>query len=327
MANTIIDGTNFDINSVMYTNPKANDKGGKSINILNLATKTGLRLSTPLMMNWGAGEYVDKATGVGNGKWEVSLQFPQVDYASEECTAFFNNMRAFEEKIKHDAVTNSVAWLGKKTMTPEIIDVLFTPMLKYTKIKGTTEPDYNKMPTIRLKLPQWEDKWKFEIYDEEGDALFPSTSNPNVNPLDYLKKGSTIACIIQCGGIWFTNGKFTVTWKLVQAVVQKPKDSIQGKCMIKLKSNEKEKLQKASPGEETHDDCAGIAIVVEDSDEEPDETSDVVVSSISSSVTADVAEKPTAPPAESVSANVQSSSDGTDADKPKKMVKKIIKKV
>ena len=183
------------------------------------------------------------------------------------------------------------------------------------------------MPTIRLKLPQWEDKWKFEIYDEEGDALFPSTSNPNVNPLDYLKKGSTIACIIQCGGIWFTNGKFTVTWKLVQAVVQKPKDSIQGKCMIKLKSNEKEKLQKASPGEETHDDCAGIAIVVEDSDEEPDETSDVVVSSISSSVTADVAEKPTAPPAESVSANVQSSSDGTDADKPKKMVKKIIKKV
>ena len=47
MADTIIDGTKFNTNNIMYTSPKANPQGGKSVNILNKQTKTGLRLSTP----------------------------------------------------------------------------------------------------------------------------------------------------------------------------------------------------------------------------------------------------------------------------------------
>jgi hypothetical protein len=65
--------------------------------------------------------------------------------------------------------------------------------------------------------------------------------NPSLSPQDLIAKGSHIAVSIQCGGIWFANGKFGVTWKLFQAIV-KPKMSLKGKCHIKLDDDEKTKI-------------------------------------------------------------------------------------
>lgn len=265
MADTIVDGTLFNTNNIMYTNVKANDKGGKSLNILNKSKKTGLRLSTPLMLTWGASEFVNPE-GLGNGKYEMSLQFPQDEYSNEDCNAFLNNLKALESKVKEDALIYSKDWFGKVHKSVDIIEELFTPMLKYPKIKGTSEFDYSKKPTLRLKLPQYENAWKCEIYDEDGLPLFPNKDNSNITPLDYLKKGVMVASVIQCGGIWFTNGKFTITWKLLQAVVQKPKASINGQCLIKLKETDKEKLKSVEPVVEEADDS--IAVRVEESDDE-----------------------------------------------------------
>jgi nucleosome binding factor SPN SPT16 subunit len=59
--------------------------------------------------------------------------------------------------------------------------------------------------------------------------------------MDMITKLSNIACVIQCGGVWFANGKFGVTWRLVQAVV-KPQESFKGKCHLFLTESEKEKM-------------------------------------------------------------------------------------
>ena len=271
MAETIIDGTQFNANTdIMYTSPKANEKGGKSLNILNKRTKMGLRLSTPLMLTWGASEFIDPE-GVGNGKFEMSLQFPQNEYSNEDCDTFLQNIRGLEDRIKADALANSKEWFGKVHKSPDIIEELFTPMLKYPKVKGTSEPDHSKKPVLRAKLVQWQGAWKLEVYDEDYVPLFPNKENPTVTPLDFLKKGAMVACVIQCGGIWFTNGKFTVTWKLVQAVVQKPKGNITGQCFIKLKQADKDKLKAAAPVTEDAEDKMMVSAHVEDSDDEQEE--------------------------------------------------------
>ena len=88
MADTIIDGTNFDASTIRYSAVKANASGGKSINILNSSTKTGVRISTPLMLTWGATDFQDPSTGKGNGKFDMSLQFPSGDYKTADATAF-----------------------------------------------------------------------------------------------------------------------------------------------------------------------------------------------------------------------------------------------
>jgi len=267
MADTIVDATLFNAREIRYSAPKANASGGKSINILNKSTNTGIRLSTPLMLTWGATDFE------GNKKFEMSLQFPSEDYKTDDTTAFLKNMQTFEAKIKEDALANSKDWFGKVHKNAEVVDALYTPMLKYSKDKATGEADLSRAPTLRVKIPMWEGSWKCEVYDEDGEKLFPNPSNPILTPVELVQKGTQVASLIQCGGLWFANGKFGVTWKLIQVVVQKPRASLSGQCFIKLKSSDKEKL-KAAPaptGDVVDDEDAVHTAEVEDSDEDEDE--------------------------------------------------------
>jgi len=262
MAETIVDGTQFSAQNIRYSAPKANASGGKSVNILNSTTNSGVRIATPLMLTWGATEFE------GNGKFEMSLQFPRGEYANADTDAFLRNMQGLEAKIKSDALANSKDWFGKQHTSPEVIDALYTPMLKYSKDKLTGNPDLTKAPTIRVKLPLWEGVWKCLICDEDGKKLFPGEATKT--PLDFIKKGTQVAVIMQCGGIWFANGKFGVTWKLAQAVVQRPKGSLLDECLIKLKPADKARLQ-AAPAPDADDDEPISSTVVDDSDEEEED--------------------------------------------------------
>jgi hypothetical protein len=106
-------------------------------------------------------------------------------------------------------------------------------------------------------------------------SIFPDAMNPALSPKDLIAKGSHIAVSIQCGGIWFANGKFGVTWKLFQAIV-KPKMSLKGKCHIKLDEDEKTKIVAQvittdvdgdADGGDDHDNVS--AIIEDDEDDEP----------------------------------------------------------
>jgi hypothetical protein len=242
MSETIIDGTLLNTDNIKYSTPKANASGGKNVNIINKNTNSGLRISTPVMLTWGAKDFQDPVTGKGNGKFDMSLQFPSAEYKTEDTTLFLEKMEALEKKILTDALENSKAWFGKIIKSMDVLEALYTPFLKRTKDKFTGEPDLSKMPTLNVKLPIWEGVWKCEIYDEEGERLFPNSSTPLVTPIDYLQKGTNIGVLMQCGGIWFANGKFGVTWKLIQAMVQAPKPTLTGKCFYKLKPADKSKI-------------------------------------------------------------------------------------
>lgn len=276
MAERIIDGTQFNTDQIIFCAPKATAQGAKSINLISKTTKTSLTLSTPLLLTWGASDYKAEGEEKGNGKFEMSLQFPSDEYKTEDSEAFLRNLQALENKIKENALVNSKEWFGKVHKSSEVVDALWTPMLKYTKDKATGEYDYTKKPTLRVKVPQWDGVWKSEIYDEDGNKLYPSTEN-SFTPIDYLKKGINVMCLIQFGGIWFVNGKFSANWKLIQAVVQKPRAVLQGQCFIKMKTQDKDKLKSQVVLEEDVDgEIQGT--IVDDSDaEEEEQEEDVVI--------------------------------------------------
>ena len=150
-------------------------------------------------------------------------------------------------------------------MTLEQIDVLWTPMLKYPKDQETLEPDKTRKPTLRVKLQYYDKVFKMELYDTDRQRIFPSNDNSGVMPMNLIDKGQNIAAVIQCGGIWFANGKFGTTWKLVQAVVQ-PRASLMGKCHINLSETEQTRLKKEAI-EATEEETD---VLVEDSDDEKD---------------------------------------------------------
>jgi hypothetical protein len=194
-------------------------------------------------------------------------------------------MRALEAKIKADALVNSKEWFGKVITNPEIIDEKFNVMLRHPKFKGTEEPDVSKAPTLTVKVPCWKGVWKSEIYDEDGEPLYVNgKTSGSLTPLDFLKPKTHVICLIQCGGIWFVNGKFSITWNLKQAIVQKPKASMEGQCFIKLKTADKEKLKALPPVERDDVDPDGaVATIVEDSDEEEEAPKSVFASTSTAS--------------------------------------------
>ena len=263
---TIVSGAMFNASTdYVYTKPKLNANNGKMIGILNKNNMKSLYLSTPLMLTWGVNEYTDDKTG--KKTFDMALQFPNQEYNNPECAAFLKNMQELEKRIKDDAITNCKEWLNKPKMVAEAVEALWTPMLKYPRDKATEEPDHSRAPSLKVKIPFWDDVFKnVELYNEASVQVFPNDDNNSIG--DYIVKGTNVATLIQCGGIWVANGKFGVTWKLFQAVV-KPRTTLSGKCHIVLSEKDKEKLT-IPLDDDVNEEVVNNVTEVPDSDDEVD---------------------------------------------------------
>jgi len=228
MASMVVSASEFSpATHMLYTKPKANNAGGKSVGILNTLSRKALYLQSPLMMCWGANEYDNP----GGKSYDMCLQFPREEFSNPATQQFLKVLLEFEAKIKADARLNSRDWLGKANMSEDVIDALFSPMLKYPK-DAQGEPDKSRTPTLKVKLPLWSGEYKFDLFDTQNTRLIPNTTGET--PTALIPKGSEVACILICGGVWFANGKFGVTWKAYQVVVKPTETLEKGVCHIKL---------------------------------------------------------------------------------------------
>ena len=274
----VIQGSRFNpSNDIKYSKPKVDSHGSKSVGILNAASNTATFISTPLMLTWGVNEFVDEKSG--KVSYDLSLQFSNDGYGKADENSFLEAMTSFENKIKEDAITNAKEWFGKTKMSPDAIDALWTPILKYPKDKATGEPDTSRAPTLKVKVPFWDGQFKIDgIFNSDQKLLYPNTENPDAELKDLITKGSNVALVILCGGIWFANGKFGVTWKLKQGIV-KPRASFSGKCHVILSDEDKVRLNTSTNNfdkdcdDENEDDVDDEEedIKVDDSDEEADD--------------------------------------------------------
>lgn len=268
----MINASNFQPSTdVKFTKPSLNKSGGKSVGVLNAGTNKALYLSTPLMLTWGVQEFVDEASG--RRSYDMSLQFPSEEYQTEQTKTFLTAMVEFQDKIKADAVANSKDWLNKAKMSPEVIEALFHPMLRYPKNQETGEPDTTRAPTLRIKLPYWEEAFNCEIYDDKSKCIFPNADS-ELGPMELIPKSTQAAVVIRCGGLWFANGKFGCTWRLEQAVV-KPKFSMKGRCLIQLSDEDRTKLDSGSVASADDAEETGVEIAEDTDEEEESEVAEV----------------------------------------------------
>ena len=263
---------------IRYMAPRISDRGAKSVALISTQSNRGLCISTPLLMTWGISDYVDEK-GESDNKFNMSLVFPNSDYETQPTTDFLDKLKLFEEQILNDAVSNSEVWWGKKK-SREVIEDNFFPFLKYPKDKLSGEIDTSRAPSMRAKVPNYDGRWNIEIYDTENKLIFPC-DNENLTPMDFVPKKSNVACVLQCGGLWFGGKGWGVTWRLNQCVV-KPhiQDTIFGKCHIELSTDERDTINNQPIADNVNDseDEEGPSIPattstteVEDSDEEKEQ--------------------------------------------------------
>jgi len=227
MANSahemIIKMKDFDATSdIHYKEPRLNQRGGKAISIVN-GDGNKLVIQVPLTFTWGAQENIDEASG--RRSYHMNYQF-------EKETPAFEKLRAFEERVMADAVTNAKKWFGNAKMTPEVLSALFYPVLKYPKDKVTQEINYDRNPTFKVKLPYWEEKFALELYDMDNQLIHGRDSDHvNFDMIDAMPPKSHVSCLMECGGVWFAGGRCGVTWKFIQGKVRKPV-KLEGFCML-----------------------------------------------------------------------------------------------
>lgn len=240
--NVVVNVAEWDTSAIKYMAPKVNDKGGKSISLISKQTNRMLHITTPLMMTWGISDFIDDA-GNSDGKYSISLNFPNDEYRTPATDEFLVKLKAFEQQILQDAVANSETWWGE-SMSLELCKHTFFPFLKYSKNKDTKKIDLSKPPSLRAKVPFYNGKWGVEIYDTNSRQIFPS-ENEHVTPMDFVPKLSRVACGLQCTGIWIGGKGWGLTWKMFQCIV-KPREvvTVYGKCHINLSTEDKEVLDK-----------------------------------------------------------------------------------
>lgn len=253
-SNNVLTVSQWNPTETKMTLPKVNKSGqGKSINVISTKTNRALYLNTPLMMTWGISDFTDPNSGVPDEKYTMTLNFP-TDNTNPQTNEFLQKLKDFENFIIDEAVKNSEAWWGE-TMSRDIVKHMFFPFLKYGKDKLTKKIDYTKPPSIRAKVPYYDGKWmNVEIYDTRGNKLFPNDNG--TTPDIIVQKLSSVACLLQCGGIWIGGKGWGLTWKLVQCIL-KPKESftIMGKCHIQLSAEDQNVIE----NQQIDDDNASVS--------------------------------------------------------------------
>tara|TARA_Y100001970_G_C14171751_1_gene824560 strand:- start:292 stop:1215 length:924 start_codon:yes stop_codon:yes gene_type:complete len=233
----------FNPENVTYRPPVVNSRGGKSCQ-LRLKGQP-LVLQIPLMLTWGVNERVDEQTG--RVSYDMSLQFEKGKNRSVEL--FCEKMKELQQKVLSDAVTNSKEWFGKRTLSKEVAEAMMYPILKYPKMKDDSgDLDYDRDPTLKLKLPYWDGRFNVELYDMDSKPLYLSQGSEkpqgDKTPMDLIPKGSHVKGLIACTGVWMTGGRFGVTWKLVQTQVRQPVRLVgTGTCHVMDDSDDDEALE------------------------------------------------------------------------------------
>jgi hypothetical protein len=216
----------IDLAHLSYGTIKSNDNGGKSIFIGY--KKQPLVLQIPDMSApFGVNKWPNVASSIGGGgagggggpnpavpeKYSLDLSFKGAE-DRPAIKALLDVVTALDDKLVEDAMLNSQAWFKKKYPSKEVVQALYTPIVKHSKDRDTGEITNKYPPTMKLALPCKEGRFTFEAFD--------AATKQHVDVLAVDLKGASVGAIVQCTGIWIAGGKFGCSWKVVQMRVKTP---------------------------------------------------------------------------------------------------------
>jgi hypothetical protein len=224
---SIILPTNLDVSSVTYSAPRNLDFGGRSIYMsLN---RSPIVLQTPEMIApYGVSNWNDD--GKGPDKYSLDLSFKGKE-GRPNLNTFFEKMVELDKKLIQDGVDNSMTWLKKKYNSVDVVEALYTPMVKYAKDKTTGEITDKYPPVFKLKIPFVNSAFQCEVYDNKRKTV-------DLKQLidTGAFKGAKVTAIIQCLGIWVAGGKYGCSWKVLQMRVSPPQ-TIKGYAFKELEDD------------------------------------------------------------------------------------------
>lgn len=212
MNSSIILPSAFDASKLSFGNVKTLENGGKMVYVSY--DNKPLIIQTPEMISqFGLSRWNGDGTASGSSdKYTMELSFKDKD-TRPSLGKFANMLEEVDKRLIQEGIDNSQSWFKKKHTSAEVVEALYTHQIKYPKDKQTGEPTDKYPPTFRISLPQRNNEFQCDVYDEKRIKI-------NMNDVE-LKKAK-ITCILQCTGIWLAGGKFGLSWRVIQMRVVPP---------------------------------------------------------------------------------------------------------
>jgi hypothetical protein len=213
---SVVTVSNFDAKKLSVSDIKKLDNGASQVYI-NYDGKR-LRLQAPRMpIPYDSGDYQ------GNQKYKVQFSFRDRT-TNPKVQAYYNMLEAIDNFVIDQGVKNAGKWFKMPGASRDMISLFFSPSLKFSKDKEGNVKDYP--PTQSIALKQRNGAVDAEIYDNSKQLM------EGVTPIEVLRRGAEVTPVSDATGIWVSDKKFGITWKLHQAVVNVPGEGGASGCLI-----------------------------------------------------------------------------------------------
>lgn len=181
--------TQIDFNDLAFSAVKKNPRGGKFINVTIKGSP--IRAFLPSLR---------APFGVSAPNEQVKDYYLNLSLTPE----VQEKLDDFDNRLIDHVAKNSVEFLGKNVSQEVIRDLLLNPIAKSSK---DPEKSAKYAKTIKMK-----------ISSNEGKNVAPIFVSRDISAdVTDIKPGSNISTFVEIGQVWFINGKFGASVKLLQA--------------------------------------------------------------------------------------------------------------
>lgn len=273
----------LDISQVKYSDVRSLDNGAK-IAYVNYGDGIGsIYLQTPLLTFPFDNQYYPDSDNSGKFQCKVSLNTD-----NPEVKVFVDKLTELDNKVKSDAVKNSQSWFKKKSVSEEVIDEKYTPIIRPYKDPDSGEFTGKYPAQMAFKVTKRNNAFQCSFFDESRNKLNvdDSTNESYVDPATVMSKGNSAHILLQCTGLWFSQVGFGVSWKAVQMLVSVPEKleefafrdvSVSENKMVKDSESDDDDEEDNDDDEENDSESNKVESSEDDSDEEEEEPEPVVV--------------------------------------------------
>lgn len=181
----------INVNAINFSAVRKNPRGGKFINVT--LNNEPIRVQLPALR---------APFGVSTPDEKVKEYYLSLSLTPE----IQEKLEAFDTVLVNHVAENSVELLGKSVNADVIRDLLLNPVTKSSK---DPEKSAKYAKTVKMK-----------VSSGEGKNIAPLFINKDTQAtVNDIKPGTSVTTIIEIGQVWFINGKFGASIKLLQGKI------------------------------------------------------------------------------------------------------------
>ena len=217
---SVLKPSELNVELVKYSDIKKMQSGSKIAYVNYGEGINSILIETPECMFPFDNTFYPEGDNSGKYNCKISLNTE----GNTEMLEFVNAMMKLDEKIKSDAKKNSQSWLGKKSISDEVIDEKYTPIVRPYKDPNTGEFTGKYPAQMGFKIVQRNGQFQCKFYNENRQRLNVDNeeSEDFIDHSKLMSKGNTVKLLLKCNGLWFSTAGFGCTWKAEQIKIKVP---------------------------------------------------------------------------------------------------------